>query len=339
MDTQPPGRLNGIYITPTGIGCRIGGDASALAHVNLIASCCQRLIANPNSCNASDINTQANNVLYTEGSTIDRFLEGSVNLKECRTYNKILCVVNKPMSIASQNAVNAARWTLGADITLLELDTPLQMDAFINSDGTAGGRLFGHHELVQQVEGLEFDILTVHTPINCPDEIANAYWSGAILVNPWGRVEALLSKFLSSALNKQAVHSPVEFLVDPIFDKILVKPSEAAEVISNTFSWCMHKGTHRAPTIDPDRNPRNLSNQDIDFLISPADCWGRPHDACLQNHIPILIVRENTTCFKDFKYPMVALESPKVIFVENYLEAAGILMAWNAGIDPRIIRL
>jgi hypothetical protein len=35
---------------------------------------------------------------------------------------------------------------------------------------------------------------------------------------------------------------------------------------------------------------------------------------------------------------MVALESSRVIFVENYLEAAGMLMAWNAGIDPRIIR-
>jgi hypothetical protein len=333
-------KLVGAAIFPTGIGLSIGGDASAGAVIPLLASCSKKLIVNPNGVNASDLVAWADNVLYTEGSTIDRFLEGSINLKECRTYNKILCVVNKPMSIASQNAVNAARWTLGADIELLELDTPLRMTAFINPDGTAGGKLSGHHELVKQIKdaNIDYDILTVHTLIDCPDEIANAYWRQEILVNPWGRVEALLSKFLSFALDKQAVHSPVEFLADPLFNRIAVKPSEAAEVISNTFAWCMFKGTHRAPMIDPDRNPRNLSNQDMDFLISPSDCWGRPHDACLQNHIPILIVKENTTCFKDFKYPMVALESSRVIFVENYLEAAGMLMAWNAGIDPRIIR-
>jgi len=330
-------KLNGIFLVPTGISAKIGGDASCLAQVNLIASCCNKLLVNPNSVNASDINCMADNVLYVEGSSLDRFLSGIINLKETKTYNKILCVVNSTITPASINAVNAAIHTLGANITLLELTTPLILNAFVNEDGSASGEVLGWKELAHQVRDLDFDFLAIHTPINCPEEISNKYWAGEILVNPWGAVESKLSKLVSTALNKQAVHSPVEFLTESLFNKIVVKPSQAAEIISSTFAWCMFKGGTRAPKIDMDKDCRNLSNTDIDFMVSPIDCWGPAHEACFSNNIPIIIVRENTTCYKNFIYPKYTSGSSNLIFVNNYLEAAGIIQCLNAGIYHKII--
>ena len=327
-------KLTGVIIIPTGIGCALGGDASYLTGVNLIAKCCNKLLANPNACNASDLNTMADNVLYTEGSTLDRFLEGFINLKETKTYNKILCVVNPPLTPASVNAVNAARWCLGADITLLELKTPLTMSAFMNADGTAGGDFAGQDELIEQVKDLDFDVLTIHTTIDCSEEIADKYWTGQISVNPWGRCESLLSKYLSFRLNKQAVHSPMDFLQDNYYNKQIVKPSQAAEIISNTYSFCMYKGTVKSPKIDLCRDTNNLSNTDIDFMISPV-CWSRPHEACLKANIPIIIVKENTTCIKNVVFP----ENKNIIFVENYLEAAGIVMCMNANVHYKMVLL
>jgi Protein of unknown function (DUF3326) len=326
--------LNGVLIIPTGIGCALGGDASYLSGVNLIASCCNKLLANPNACNASDINTMANNVLYTEGSTLDRFLEGFINLKETKTYNKILCVVNSPMRPDNINAANASIWTLGANIELLELNTLLTMTAFINKDGLADGIITGADELIAQVKNLNFDILCVHTYISCPEDISNAYWEGKLLVNPWGKVEQLLSKYVSERINKQTFHAPIDTYFNTLFNTKIVKLQQAAEIISNTYCHCIYTGAHRAPIIDLCKNPNTISNEDIDFMISPM-CWDKPHDACLRAKIPVIIVKENTTCLKNIIFP----ENENIIFVENYLEAAGIIMCMNARINFTNIKL
>lgn len=188
-------------------------------------------------------------------------------------------------------------------------------------------------ELIEQVKDLDFDILTIHTPIECPKEISNYYWKHGG-TSPWGAVEAKLSKYLSFRLNKQAVHSPVEFLEEPIFNTIIVDIQQAAEAISQTFAQCMFIGTRRAPTIDITCDSKNLSNKDIDFMVSPM-CWGRPHDACLKANIPVIIVKENTTCLKDVVFP----ENKNIIFVNNYLEAAGVIQCMNAGINFKTILL
>ena len=336
MDTQPPGRINGVMIIPTGIACRLGGDAAFNPGIKLISQCCNHLIVNPNAVNASDINEMPTNCLYVEGSIIDRFLEGRLSLQEVKTFNRILMVVNQPTLPANINAANAGIWGLGAKIDILELEVPLVMEASINSNGTASGIVKGWRELAEQVRFLSYDALAIHTPIDCDPEVADAYWKNGG-VNPWGAVEAIASKLIASELNKPVAHAPIDFLDTPIYNGLIVKRSMSCEAISNTYLFCILKGLHRAPRIDMLMKPGSLHRSDIDFLLTPADCWGRPHAACLERKIPIIIVKENTTCFKDFKYPEAALSSSHVLFVENYLEAAGVVMSWNAGVDPSTI--
>ena len=331
--------LNGVLIIPTGLGCALGGDAAYNPGVKLIANCVDNLIVNPNSVNASDINELPPNALYVEGSTIDRFLEGEVNLSKVKTFNRILMAVNNPISPASINSMNAGIWGLGANVSILTLNTPVTMTATFSTDGTASGVYTGIDELVKQVEPLDFDALALQTPIDCDPIAAQNYFEhGGI--NPWGGIEALVSKAISTRVNKPVAHAPSESIEEGgTYAKIIVKQSMAPEIISNTYTFCILKGLHRSPRLEFDlsKSHANILNQkDIDFLLTPHGCWGRPHYACVELGIPIIIVRENTTCFSNgFEYPSYS----NTIFVNNYLEAAGVISAMGCGVDYRTILL
>lgn len=338
MSSAYGGVLNGVFIIPTGLGCALGGDAAYNPGVKLIAACSDNLIVNPNAVNASDINEIPTNGLYVEGSTIDRFLEGKINLTKVRTYNRILMVANSA-SAASLNSMNAGIWGLGANINILPLNTPLEMVAHINPDGTAGGTYSGVDELINQVKPLDFDALAIQTPIQCDKATSEYYWQHGG-VNPWGGIEAIVSKEISTRLNKPVAHAPVDTPEEfQIFDKFEVKKTMAPEAISNTYMFCVLKGLHKSPGISLDLEncrPNTLTNKDIAFLVSPHGCFGRPHWACYHSGIPIIVVKENTTCFsRGFSYPV----GDGIIFVENYLEAAGLIMSMGCGVDYHTVLL
>ena len=201
--------MNCIFIVPTGIGAQIGGhsgDATPVA--KLLASVCDKLFVHPNIVNASDINEMTDNMLYVEGSILDRFLEGQIGLEEVYS-NKILLAVNeiKPEIV---NAVSAARVTIGAEIEIVELYVPLRMTASVLPSGKAYGAIFHSDEAIQQVSQYEYDVLVINTPIETNDDEAKEYLLKEGGTNLWGGVEAKLSKLMSEKLNKPVVHAPVE---------------------------------------------------------------------------------------------------------------------------------
>ena len=319
--------MNIVMIIPTGIGCRIGGDAGdATPAAKLLASVCNKLILHPNIVNASDINEMPSNSLYVEGSILDRFLEGSIELKEVYK-NKILIAVNSPVQPETVNAVSAARVTIGADIKIVELKTPLRMIGKFKN-GIATGDVIGWEELVEQVWQYNFDALAIASVIEVSDEVSLKYFDKGG-VNPWGGVEAKASKLIASKLDMPVAHAPIEGLSKETQDKIfysIVKPEMAAEAVSNCFLHCVLKGLHKAPRIG-----KGLSVEDINVMVSPYGCWGRPHYACVEAGIPIIVVKENT-CVLDIK------TASEVIEVENYLEAAGVVVAMKSGITIESIR-
>ena len=317
----------GVMIIPTGLGCEIGGHAGdATPAAKLLASVCDKLILHPNVVNASDINEMPGNSLYVEGSTLDRFLGGEIGLKEVRA-NKILLAVNDPLSTDTQNAVNAARVTIGADISIVELETPLEMKSHFNRDGTASGDVEGWEKLVDQVRQYEFDALAMQTPIQVETNVALDYLRNGG-VNPWGGVEAKASKLISSALDKPVAHAPLALNKEIESFSEVVDPREAAESVSICYLHCVLKGLHKAPRLTADKS--GLSVGDVDFMISPMGCWGKPHVLCQQHKILIIMVRENTCIINKI------VDSD--FFVHNYLEAAGLIAAWQAGVHPDSVR-
>jgi len=330
--------MNVAFIIPTGIGCSIGGHAGdATPAAKLIAQCCDRLLLHPNVVNASDINEMPANSLYVEGSTLDRVLEGSISLKEVKTFNKILLVVNTPARAETVNAVNAARSTIGAEIEILNLTSPLLMEAWVSDKGKADGRADGVKSLINQVSNYKYDALAIATPIFVETKTVWEYFtSNKHKTNPWGAIEAKVSKQIADALNKPVAHAPVENdetkenreLLEILYTDV-VDRRKAAEVISSCYLHCVLKGLHKAPAIC--HHNHGIGVDDIDALVTPHNCWGRPHNACRKAGIPIIAVRDNT--------PIVTATMPHpVIEVQNYLEAAGALSAMRAGVSLNSVK-
>lgn len=315
--------MNVVMIIPTGIGCEIGGhcgDGNAAAR--LLGACCTRLILHPNVVNASDVNEMPPNSLYVEGSQLDRFLQGKIYLQRVRA-NKVLVAVNQA-DYQSINAVSAARATLGLDAEIVELKMPLTLIAQMKN-GTATGEVLHWRELVDQVKDLEFDALGLATPITIDAQtLADYFRHGG--VNPVGGVEAVASKLIADALDKPVAHGPVDYAIKGFTE--VVDPRMAVEIITENFIHCLLKGLHRAPRISYERG---IHVSDVDCMVSPYGCFGVPHQACLDARIPVIVVRENRSCLD-------VPEHPKFIYVENYLEAAGMLMAIQAGVHPASVR-
>ncbi|KKL63023.1 hypothetical protein LCGC14_2179280 [marine sediment metagenome] len=314
--------MNVVFIVPTGIGAEIGGHAGdATPAAKLIASLCDTLFVHPNVVNASDINEMTENMLYVEGSILDRFLEGQIGLEDVYS-NKLLLAVNSPVKSEIINAVSAARTTVGADIEIMELETPLKMIATV-IDGRASGEIHNLDAAIHQVTQYNFDVLVVNTPIEAIDDEIKEYLTKDGGTNIWGGVEAKLSKLMSEKLNKPVIHAPVENSeVFKMFNEV-VEPRKAAEVVSTCYLHCCLKGGHVAPKISLRDNA--YWNTDIDFLVSPANVFGRPHAACMRAGIPVIAVEENRTVLKD-KMP------DDFIIAKNYLEVVGIISAKKAGV-------
>jgi len=181
--------MNVVFIIPTGLGCTIGGHAGdATPAARLIAQCCDKIILHPNVVNASDINEQPHNTLYVEGSMLDKFLEGKINLNEVRS-NKILVAVNKDITPDVINAVSASRSTLGIDAEIVILDKPLKMKGWVEN-GTALGEYSGVNGLIYKFSRRQFNALAIATEIEVDEKEALKYFTTGG-VNPWGGIEAL----------------------------------------------------------------------------------------------------------------------------------------------------
>lgn len=312
-----------VMIIPTGIGAEIGGHAGdATPAAKLLAACCDKLILHPNVVNASDINEMPSNALYVEGSILDRFLEGDVQLEECGA-NRILLVCNKPIRPEVVNAASAARAAAGIDVIgVLGLDRPLEMIARFDENGRASGEVRGWEELCKQVYPYEFDALAISSPISCAEDIQLNYFRNGG-VNPWGGVEAMASELIASRLSMPVAHAPtwneVQSKELKEFNEV-VDPRFAAEVVSYAFLHCVLKGLHKAPRLGV-----GLSNKDVDYLVTPMGCVGRPHHACMEAGIPIIAVRGNPSVLKDTM-------PSDWIYLNTYLEVAGFLMAKRIGI-------
>ncbi len=326
--------MNVVFIIPTGLGCAIGGHAGdATPAAKMIAQTCDKLILHPNVVNASDINEMPSNALYVEGSILNRFLAGEVELQEVPS-NRVLVAVNPPVNPETVNAVNAARVTIGLNAEIFELEAPLTMRGWIEY-GIATGEAEGVNELIQQVSGHHFDALAIASPIDVSNEKSLQYFrSPNKCVNPWGGIEAQISKKIATALNKPVAHAPVfsdeEKGDSDLFElpfREVVNPRMAAEVVSNCFLHCVLKGLHKAPRIG-----RGINRSSVACLVSPTDCIGPPHLACFKADIPVIAVEENTIVAKQKK------RDDRITYVANYLEAAGLISCYSAGVLPQSVR-
>ncbi len=342
--------FNAVFIVPTGIGAEIGGHAGdATPVVRMLAGICDNLITHPNSVNASDLNEMTENTVYVEGSVLTRFLMGTVGLGPVHS-NRVLVIIDdhedELFVNASVNAVSAARASFGLDCPkVIKMKHPVRLSAQYAGSGRAAGRVENFAALCEilEKESGSFDAVAMASIIDVPLEYHEAYFaSGGKMVNPWGGVEALLTHAISSLYNLPSAHSPMlenRDIADA--DVGIVEPRLAAESVSMAFLHCILKGLHRSPAIVTDplemTDGATLSAKDVSCLVIPEGCLGLPTLAALRQGIPVIAVRENANLMKN---DLSVLPWPKGRYfeVDNYLEAAGLMAAMRAGIDPATVR-
>ncbi len=319
-----------VMIVPTGIGCEIGGHAGdATPAARLLAVACDTLILHPNVVNASDINEAPHNSLYVDGGMLDAFLRAECNLVPVKS-NRLLVAVNKPVKPDTINAVSAARATLGIEAKIVELHIPLKLKGSIKADGTATGTVTGADMLVGQLAPIlrGFDALAITSKIEVDPKTTMRYLKEGG-VNPWGAVEAIATRLIGEKLRKPVAHAPLE---DENADLTEVcDPRQAAEWVSVCFLHCVLKGLHRAPRRVHSSFRTGISVRDVDCLVSPYGCFGEPHRECLCKGIPVIVVRENKTVLNE-------PEHESFIYVNNYHEAAGVMLGIKEGISRSSIR-
>jgi len=342
-------QFNAVLLVPTGIGAEIGGhsgDAGPVAR--LIASACDNLITHPNVVNASDINEMPDNSLYVEGSIITRLLMGTIGLQKVRA-NKVLLVIDKHIDRffyeGAINSLSAARAALGLNSPeVLMIEDNVLMRAMYSKSGRAVGRIEKFENLVSALRDYdkEFDAIALSSVINVPKNYHADYFKHDDMLNPWGGVEAMLTHAISMIFNLPSAHSPMDESKELLnLDLGVVDPRKAAEAVSMTFLHSILKGLHKSPKIMTDISLFNQSNilcaSDISCLIIPEGCIGLPILAAIEQGIPVIAVKENKNRMKN-DLRLLPFKLDKLIIVQNYFEAVGVMNAIKTGISLDTIR-
>ena len=341
--------FNAAMLIPTGINCEIGGHAGDATPVaRLLASICDNLIIHPNIVNASDINELTENCLVVEGSVLARLLMGTVGLQKVRA-NRVLVVIedmdNPAITEASVNSVSAARATLGLNyVDVVCLKQPGIAVIQLADSGRASGTITDMNTLLTVLKARydSYDAVAIVTALGGTTGQSQLMYDYYVLntINPWGGIEAMFTHTLSLLLNKPAMHSPIMESDEPL-NYGLVDPRKASEVVSRTYMHCILKGLHRSPKIICNESVFGqtgvLSVEDIHCLIIPDGVLGLPTLAALEQGIPVIAVRENRNLMQN-NLGMLSFAAGKYFAVDNYLEAAGIMAALKAGVEPSAIR-
>lgn len=335
-------KFNVVLLIPTGIGAEIGGhcgDGNTVAR--LIAGACDTLITHPNVVNASDINEMTENTLYVEGSIITRLLMGRIGL-QCVRSNRLLILMDKHQESYFNdeiiNAVSSARVTLGLNCDVYEMENIIESVSRYSASGRAIGEIKALEKLFDVIKKYkdDYDAIGLSTFIKVPDHFHEKYFSSEDMVNPWGGIEAMLTHSIAEVFNIPCAHSPMMTSSD-IYDLELgiVDPRKAPETSSTTYLHCVLKGLYRSPRlVSP---TEGLGLKDISCVIIPDGCLGLPTLACIENDIPIIVVKENKNLMKN-NLQEIPFKKGKLFVVDNYLEAVGVMISLRNGVEPSAVR-
>jgi hypothetical protein len=343
-------KFNVVLLIPTGIGSEIGGHAGDAGPVaRILGEAADTLVLHPNVVNASDLNEMPPNALYVEGSVVTRLMMGTVGLQPVRS-NRVMVIIDAHQDEifvnAAVNTVSGARAAYGLSCAeVVMLDPPVKLRARFSSSGRAAGRVEQLEDLFRVLDERagQYDAVALSSVIDVPQEFHQGYFDAeGEMVNPWGGVEAMLTHALSSMYNVPTAHSPMfESREIANMDPGIVEPRMAAEAVSTTFLHCILKGLHRSPKIVADPiamwHPSVFTAADISCLVIPDGCIGLPTLAALEQGIKVIAVRENRNLMRN-DLSALPWAAGQFYSVDNYWEAAGVMMALRAGVAPESVR-
>jgi hypothetical protein len=343
----PSGHAVVVNLIPTGIGCAFGGYAGDAGPVTaLLGAAADLVVTNPNAVNASDFVHLDERTVYTEGYSLNLFAQGLTPLYRARS-NRVGVIVERaePAALdAACNVVNAVRAVHGVDVVeVLITDEPIGTHCVRHESGAYGGQIERPEVLLDAGRRLidaGATALAVTTNVRGlpPDEYAR-HFAGAH-PNPVGGAEAIVSHLLTRTFGVPSAHAPLTNFKDVGTAGIgLVDARAAGEFVSVSGLACVLLGLRRAPQLFPRPGCPTLqpiTSEDVVAVVAPATALGSaPVVAAVRRGTPVIAVRENDTIL-DVSARGLCFE--KVIEVDSYLAAAGLVLALRHGIAVDTLR-
>jgi len=335
-----PGKQVLVNLIPTGIGCSIGGFAAdAAPAINLLASQVDYMITNPNAVNASNFINIRNNILYTEGYLIDRFMLGETNLYPV-TQNKVGVIIEHTTSDNLDvvfNILNAVRSIYGVDIGAYYI-TKEKIGSICQktNSGAYVGNIKNSRVLYEACEYLlskGCNAIAVTTNVeNLPTADYASHFKGDH-PNPVGGVEAIISHAIVRKYNVACAHAPMINFKEMNLDTTIVDARGAGEMASESGMASVLIGLSKAPSpVEIAGKMKDVVNiKNVIAIVSPASSLGSiPVLNSLKLGIPVIAVKNNSTILNVTKQ---ALDIDNIIEVNNYFEASGIVQALKEGIS------
>lgn len=317
----------GAFIVPTGIGAAIGGyagDAGSYArefakHTNLIV--------NPNVVNAGGFSAISDNMLYTEGYSLDLFFKGEINLVPSKN-NKIGIIYDKaiPQDVLNihLNTQNAVKTVYGTDVLDYKItEQEVGVEFYLTDNNISVGRVNNIETIGQACEKLlenGCNAIAIVCLFEDGDELNSDYANGEGS-DPVGGVEAIISHYISKHYKVPCAHSPAfeDYRIHPN----IVNPKSASEYITPTFLPCILLGLAQAPQITNDLS-KGINISDIDFLIMPHNSLGStPVFEALKQNIPIYAIKENST---ELNVTKDNLKLGNIIEVDTYKKCLDLIL-------------
>ncbi len=324
---------------PTGIGATFGGYAGdALPIARAMAQVCDRLITHPNVLNGAQLYWPLDNVFYVEGYGLDQFAAGRWGLRPVHQ-NRIGLVLDQEIEpelrLQQLQAADACRATLGLSLTdYIVTDAPLQVQLQTAASGATWGTIQNPDSLLRAVTQLiqyakaEAIAVVARFPDDPESEALQAYRQGQG-VDPLAGAEAVISHLVVRTFQIPCAHAPA---LQPLPLDPHLNPRAAAEEIGYTFLPSVLVGLSRAPQLVRGSNQQGeLWSRDVDAVVVPATACGSSALFHLsQSQARIIAVSENQTQMQ-VSPAAIGIQAVQVL---SYLEALGILVAHQAGIDP-----
>jgi Protein of unknown function (DUF3326) len=334
-----------VLIVPTGIGAAIGGYAGdALPVARVLSQVGDRLITHPNVLNGAQLYWSQPNIFYVEGYGLDRFAAGEWGLRPVHRNRVGLILdagIEPELRLRHLQAAEATRATLGLQLTdYVVTDAPLEVAVRISETGASWGTLGNPDSLLRAAETLivQANAEAIAIVTRFPDETGEALenYRHGCGVDPIAGAEAVISHLVVRRFRIPAAHAPA---LSPLPPDPKVSPRAAAEELGYTFLPCVFVGLSRSPQFVTERsNSSTLEDiwvDQVDAAIVPETaCGGSAILSLSQTPTQIITVRDNLT---QMQAPPNAL-GISAVSVNSYLEAAGVLVAHRAGIDPDTLR-
>ena len=237
------------------------------------------------------------NMLYTEGYSIDEFFKNTLNLSPITKQNKIGVIFDKsiPQGILNVhiNTINAVKTIYGCDIIGYDItDENCGVEFNVDSSKISTGSVKNISTILDSGKRLlEKGADALAIVCRFEDDDFDDYSNG-IGVDPVGGVEAIISHYISRELKVPCAHSPA--FDDITISQDIVDARCSAEYITPTYLPCILLGLSKAPTLKFDNT--GLSINDLKFLVMPYNCLGSiPVFEALKRNINVYAIKENQT--------------------------------------------